>query len=111
MTKPLRTGTKTHRVLTEFFAGRKIHRFDAERFGEHALHSTVSSLEARGLKFDRKTISVPTQWGRDCHVTLYWLAPESYPLAAQLLGMATPSGQSQGDESRAYLLASRGARG
>lgn len=86
MISPLREGTKKRRVLLEFYTGQKLHRFDAEHIGDHALHSTVSTLERTGLKFDRKTVAVPTRWGGDTHVTLYWLAPESYPLAAQLLG-------------------------
>jgi len=87
MTKPLRTDTKQHRIATEFFAGRELHRFTAQQFGDYSLHSTVSSLESHGLRFDRKTISVPTRWGRDCHVALYWLHPASFGLAAQLLGI------------------------
>jgi len=110
MTKPLRKGTKTHRVLCEFFAGRKIHRFDAEQFGEHTLHSTISALEKTGLRFDRKTVSVPTRWGADAHVTLYWLASESYPLAACLLGMEPRHHRitQTDDPSRDYLRASGG---
>jgi hypothetical protein len=110
MTKPLRTGTKIHRVLTEFFAGRQIHRFQAEQFGDHALHSTVSSLETLGLKFERKSISLPTRYGRDCHVKLYWLAPESMPVAAKMLGLDLHVERSPEPDSRAYLLASTGGR-
>lgn len=110
MTKPFRTGTKQHRIGTEFFAGRELHRFTAQQFGDYSLHSTVSSLESHGLKFDRKTIAVPTRWGRDCHVTLYWLAPESYPLAAQLLGVAIPQNPPHGDAAKAHLLVSTGSR-
>lgn len=86
MISPLREGTKKHRVLVEFYSGRKFHRFDAEHIGDHALHSTVSTLERTGLRFDRKTVTVPTRWGSNTHVMMYWLAPESYLLAAQLLG-------------------------
>lgn len=87
MISPLRDGTKKRRVLLEFYTGQKLHRFDAEHIGDHALHSTVSTLERTGLRFDRKTVTVPTRWGSDTHVTLYWLAPESYLLAAELLGL------------------------
>lgn len=86
MISPLREGTKKRRVLLGFYTGAKLHRFAAEHIGDHALHSTVSTLERTGLRFDRKTITVPTRWGSDTHVTLYWLASESYLLAAQLLG-------------------------
>lgn len=106
--KPLKPGNQNYRGLSEFYAGRKIHRFQAEEIGIHALHSLVSSLEGRGLKFDRRTITVPTRWGADAHVTEYWLAIESFTLAARLLRLVAPSSPPQGDSARAYLLASRG---
>lgn len=106
--KTFKPGTQKHRGLAEFFAGRHIHRFDAEHIGIHALHSLVSSLEKSGLKFDRRTVTVPTRWGADAHVTQYWLASASYQLAARLLGLeprrhriAQPD-----DEAREYLRAS-----
>lgn len=106
--KPLKPGNQNYRGLSEFYAGRAIHRFDAEKIGIHALHSLVSALEKLGLRFDRKTISVPTRWGADAHVMEYWLAPESYQLAARLLGLRTPT-HSHGDaEAREYRRASGG---
>lgn len=104
----IRPGSQLYRVLSEFHAGRHMHRFDGEKIGCHALHSVVSRLESKGLCFDRKTVCVPTRWGADAHVALYWLAPESRPLAARLLGLPPPSGQPQGDAARAYSLAAGG---
>lgn len=101
-------GNQNHRALTAFYHGERLHRFDAEKIGVHALHSLVSSLEKTGLKFDRRTVSVGTRWGADAHVTQYWLASGSRQLAASLLGLATPQNQPQGDAARAYLLASTG---
>lgn len=106
--KPLKPGNQNHRGLTAFYHGERLHRFDGERLGIHALHSLVAALEKTGLKFDRRTVSVGTRWGADAHVTQYWLAPESRPLAARLLGLATPQNPPQGDAARAYLLASTG---
>lgn len=108
--KPLKPGNQNHRTLTAFYHGERLHRFDAEKIGVHALHSLVSALEKTGLRFDRQTVSVPTRWGDDAHVALYWLAPESRPLAARLLGLATLQNPPQGDAARAYLLASTGSR-
>lgn len=108
--RPLKPGNQNHRGLTAFYRGERLHRFDAEKIGIHALHSLVSALEKHGLIFERMTVSVGTRWGADAHVALYWLADESRHLAARLLGLATPSGQPQGDAARAYLLASTGSR-
>lgn len=104
----LKPATKIYNTTSQFFAGRQIHRFQAEQFGEHALHSTVSRLETLGLKFERKSISVPTRYGRDCWVKLYWLAPESYPLAAKMLGLNMHVERSPAPDARAYLFQSRG---
>jgi hypothetical protein len=88
-----------------------MHRFDGEKIGCHALHSVVAFFESKGLRLERKTISVPTRWGADAHVALYWLAPESYPLAARLLGLNLHVNRDVDPSGRAYLLASTGARG
>jgi hypothetical protein len=85
--KTLKPGNQNHRGLSAFFAGQKIHRFQAEQFGIHALPSLIANFEAMGLRFDRKLVSVPTNWGADAHVTLYWLEAGSYRLAATLLGI------------------------
>lgn len=84
----MKPGTQRHRLLSAFYSGRRLHRFDAEELGAHALHSVISALERAGLRFDRRMVAVPTRWGSDAHVTEYWLAPESYPPAAHLLGLA-----------------------
>lgn len=104
--KTLKPGTQNRRGLSEFFAGRKLHRFDAEKIGIHALPSLIANFEAMGLHFDRKSVSVPTNWGADARVTLYWLAPESYALARALLGKATPSSPADSDAEREYRRAS-----
>lgn len=103
----MKPGTQKHRLLSAFYTGRRLHRFDAEELGAHALPSVVSGLEGTGLKFDRRMVTVPTRWGSDAHVTEYWLAPESYPLAARLLGMVAPQIQPE-DGALAYRKASGG---
>lgn len=103
---------KWERILAAFLSGRGWHTLDASReLHTTCLHSDVSGLEARGLRFSHDRITVEGYGGAKTPVTLYTLAPESYPLAHRLLGLATPSGQPQGDSAKAYLLASRGARG
>lgn len=108
--KAIKPGSQLYRVLSRFREGQRMHRFDAEVIGCHALHSVVSRLESKGLRFDRKTVCVPGRWG-DAHVALYWLMPESIPLAAKMLGIDLHVERSAAPDARAYLLASTGARG
>lgn len=104
----IKPGSQLYRVLSDFHAGRHMHRFDAEKIGCHALHSAVSRLESKGLCFDRKTVCVPGRWG-DAHVALYWLARGSYPLAAKMLGLNLHVNRVELDaDRRAYLFQSRG---
>lgn len=100
---------KKDRILATFLSGRGWHTLDATReLHTTCLHSDVSGLEARGLKFDRERIAVAGFGGSKTPVTLYTLAPESYPLARRLLGLAARQNPPQGDAARAYLLQSRG---
>lgn len=94
----IKPGTQRARLLGVFIAGRRLHRFQAEELGCHALHSLISGFEADGLKFPRRTVEVPGRWGI-ARVAEYWLAPESYTLARRLLGL--PAGCSADDYRRA----------
>lgn len=76
---------KICRVLAYFITGKSLNRFEAERIGEHCLHSTVSRLANQyGLTFSRKAESVPNNWGNACRVVRYWL-PASQRKRAQVL--------------------------
>jgi hypothetical protein len=62
------------------------HRFDAERWGDHALHSTVSGLERdHGLHILRDWRAVPTRFGKTCRVKAYWVADLSRANAMRLV--------------------------
>ena len=62
--------TKISRVLAYLLQDRSLNRFEAERLGDHCLHSTISSLtHGYGLKFARKSERVPT--GSLCSVGLF----------------------------------------
>jgi hypothetical protein len=99
---------KWERVLAAFLDGRSRHTFDAMReLRSSCLHSDVSLLEARGLRFNRNRIAIAGYGGAKTHVMAYQLAPESYPLARSLLGLAPDSCRSV-DASRDYLRASGG---
>jgi len=62
------------------------HRFDAERWGDHALPSTVSSIERDyGLVIEREWREVPTRFGRPCRVKEYWVGCTSLDAAMRLV--------------------------
>lgn len=52
---------------------RSLNRFDAERIGDHCLHSTVSTLRAEGYNIFSQWEKVPTRFGKDTRVKRYFL--------------------------------------
>jgi len=61
-------------------------RFEAEHWGDHALHSTVSGLQRNyGLQFSREWREVPTRFGKPCRVKAYWVAELSREHAMRLV--------------------------
>lgn len=79
--KPL----KWKRVLAALYGGRSLNRFQAEReLHDHCLHTTVASLEARGVRIAREDERVPGYFGT-VYCKRYRLAPESRERAAALL--------------------------
>jgi hypothetical protein len=82
---------KWRRVLTALLAGRSFNRFDAEReLHDHCLHSTVATIESKGVRIARRVERVPGFQGLPTDVCRYWLekAPESTQRAREVLGMA-----------------------
>jgi hypothetical protein len=107
--KPFRKGSQRFRILSAFYAGRRLNRFQAEILGAHCLNSLVADLEGLGLKFDRRTVSVPTRWDGDAHITEYWLGAQSFDLAARYLGVDRPRPpDSPASAALLYAKASRG---
>ncbi|MCA3029710.1 MAG: hypothetical protein ING66_14075 [Rhodocyclaceae bacterium] len=50
------------------------HRFDAERWGDHSVPSTVSSLQREyGLKINREWRKIPNRFGSYSLVKAYWV--------------------------------------
>lgn len=65
---------KWQRVLSALLDGRTFNRFEAERqLNDHALHSTVSTLQTKGVTILRKFEVVPGYQGIATHVCRYWL--------------------------------------
>lgn len=79
---------KWQHVLSAFLTGRSFNRFEAEReLHDHALHSTVSTLQSMGTVIDRTMEAVPGYMGTTAHVMRYHLNPNSVEAAKALLGV------------------------
>lgn len=104
---------KWQRILAAMLDGKPRNAVEHGReLGTTCLHSDINGLEKRhGLVFIHERVTVAGYGGSKTSVMSYRLAPESLPLARRLLGLATPQNPPQGDAAKAYLLASRGARG
>ncbi len=68
----LRPGTKLYRIYHALLAG-SLNRFEAERIGDHCLHSTVARLQSYGIVIARVNEKVPTNWGKPATVCRYWI--------------------------------------
>lgn len=85
LTKPPQ---KWKRVLAAMAEGRSFNRFEAERvLNDHCLHSTVSTIQAKGVQIERRDEVVPGYQAIPTHVCRYWLAEENRERARRLLGV------------------------
>ena len=79
---------KLNRMLREFANGAQLHRFEAERLGDHCLHSTVSGLQARyGISFQRERVKGPNRFGSETSVCRYWLSDDSLARAREIVDL------------------------
>ena len=77
---------KLFAMLEHFADGRRIHRFDAERLGDHCLPTTISDLQKKhGIYFDRQTVTVPNRFGSETAVSQYWLAGVNMDKAQEIV--------------------------
>ncbi len=83
----IRRDTKLGTILATLAAGWSLNRFEAEKIGDHALHSTVSEIEHRHrIPVSRKTEQAKSRWGHPVTVSRYWLSDEARERARELLG-------------------------
>ena len=81
---------KWKRVLAALADGQRLNRFEAEWIlNDHCLHSTVSTIQKKGIQVERKEEVVPGYQGIPTHVCRYWLNPEEQVKAAAMLGRRT----------------------
>lgn len=86
-----RPACKWKRVLAALVLGRNYNRFEAEKaLNDHCLHSTISTLQNKGITVLREFETVPGFRGIPTQVRRYWIAPESLPAALDLLQVRLP---------------------
>jgi len=85
----VRPVAKWRRVLVRLLRGDSLDRFTAEReLKDHVLPSTVSELQGKGLRIERELVKLPGYQGEPVHCAKYWLSPDSFERARELLGIA-----------------------
>jgi hypothetical protein len=69
--------SKLATILKVFLSGQSLNRFDAERYHDHCLNSTVSTLQnSHGVLIKRHRETVPCVNGKSMtSVNRYWLNP------------------------------------
>lgn len=76
---------KIETILAALVRGEKLHRFDAFKYHDTCLNSTVSTLQNNhGIPISRKGITV-IRHGNKVAVKLYWLPPTSLGRANEVL--------------------------
>ena len=86
--------SKIANVLAHLLNVGTLNRFEAERIGDHCLHSTISALaNGYGLKFERTPEKVPNHWGQPCDVIRYALPASEYQKARAVLVLLSRKGK------------------
>ena len=68
----LKEGTKYSNIIDVFQSGESLNRFEAERYGDHCLNTTVSTISIQlDLKIPRKMEQVPNRFGGTTNVMRY----------------------------------------
>jgi len=85
----VRKGTKEYSVLSALVEGRSFNRFEAAReLSDWCLHSTVSTLQGKGILIHREFEKVPCLGGdKTTDVMRYRLLPDQLNIGRALLGL------------------------
>jgi len=79
---------KLDKMLRLFASGMSFHRFQAERVGDHCVHSSVADLQKRhGIYFDREFAKVNNRFGSQTAVKRYWLEGDNLAKARKICGL------------------------
>jgi len=76
--------TKWQRILRLLAGGVALTRFDAERYGDHALNSTVAQIGRMGIRISRESIKLTGRFGT-IYCKRYWIEPCDRELAMSIL--------------------------
>lgn len=86
--------SKIARVLEHLLFIGTLNRFEAERIGDHCLHSTISALaNGYGLSFKRTSEKVPNGYGQPCDVIRYSLPVSEHRRARTVLMLLCRKGK------------------
>lgn len=89
------TVSKIARILTLLLSGMSLNRFEAERYGDHCLPSTISELcNCHSLIIVRHSERVPNRWGKPCLVKRYRLSTSEHDTARKVLAYLKHSSRS-----------------
>ena len=89
-----KASSKIAKILAHLANVGALNRFEAERIGDHCLHSTISALANRyGLAFKRTPEKVPSHWGQPCDVIRYALPASEHRNARAVLVLLTRKGK------------------
>jgi len=92
------TPTKWQRVLRGFLTGKSFNRFEAARqLHDHCLHSTVSTIQSKGVCIHRTEERIPGYQGIETRCCRYWLPRTEYERALALLDSTHPRTVDEGE--------------
>lgn len=75
---------KWRRILRLLASGIALTRFDAERYGDHALNSTIAMIGRMGVRISRKPITLAGRFG-PIHCKRYWIGVADRDFANRIL--------------------------
>lgn len=74
-------------MFARFANAEKIHRFQAEKLGDHCLETAVAGLQTKhSIYFSRVWTTVPNRFGSESRVKSYFLAGKDLTKARSILG-------------------------
>jgi hypothetical protein len=80
------TPPKWQRVLAALLTGKTYNRFEAARqLHDHCLHSTVSTIQSKGVPIHRREERIPGYQGIETRCCRYWLPQSSFQKAREIL--------------------------
>jgi hypothetical protein len=75
---------KWRRILRVLVDGKRLNRFAAERYGDHALNSTISQIGRMGVRVSREPITLAGRFGT-IYCRRYWIEPADAETALAIL--------------------------